>query len=56
MGVGRVEVRELGLWRTHKPFRDLPFVCLQARLLTSSCPTFYSEAEWVGGRSQLRGR
>lgn len=48
-----MEVRELGLWRTQEPFRGLPFVCLQPRLLTSSCPTFYFEAEWVGGGSPL---
>lgn len=48
-----MEVRELGLWRPQEPFRGLPFVCLQPRFLTSSCPTFYFEAEWVGGGSPL---
>lgn len=49
-----MEGKELGTGRAQEPFRGLPFVCVQPGLLTSSCPTFHSKAERVGGGNQLR--
>lgn len=53
MGVGRVQRRELGLWRTQEPFRGLPLSVFSLGFSPPPAPLFILRQP-VGGGNQLR--